>query len=125
MKRIVIVIVALFMAFRNGNAQEPCAGEVELFSGAELSYADVNFVRLYNVLLNLTPGIKWHLGHEWMLSAQAFIPLVNDGYETKHNVTRLTNAALAKQLHVGPRCHFIPGVRLSSTLYSLTKFTSA
>lgn len=102
MKRLVIVIVALSMAFSNGNAQEPRAGEIELFSGAELNYADVNFVRLYNVLLNLTPGMKWHLGHDWMFSAQAFIPLVNDGYEPKHNVIRLTNAALAKQLHVGP-----------------------
>lgn len=82
-------------------AQAPRTGEVEVFAGADLSYADVNFVRLYNVLLNLTPGVKWHLGHDWLFSAQAFIPIVNDGYENLHSKIRLTNAAIAKQVHLG------------------------
>lgn len=77
------------------------AGRVELFGGIDLNYADVNYVRLYNVLVNLTPGVKWHIGKDWMMSGQAFIPLVNSGYEPRHSMVRLTNAALAKQLHLG------------------------
>ena len=102
MKHLFIAIAACWMMCLNGRAQEPQAGDVELFSGAELNYRDVNFMRLYDVLINLTPGLKWHLGKEWMVSAQATIPVVNDGYEPKHNLPRLTNAAVAKQLHLGP-----------------------
>lgn len=100
MKRIVItVLCAIGMA--RGMAQAPEAGRVELFAGAELHYADVNFLRLYNVLVNVTPGVKWHLGNDWLVAGQLYLPAINDGYENKHNIVRLTNATLAKQLHFG------------------------
>jgi len=101
----IITSICLALSVLTGMAQTPRAGEVEVFAGAELNYADVNFVRLYNVLINMTPGVKWHLGHDWLVSGQAFIPVYNDGYQNKHNVIRLTNAALAKQLHFGNQ-HF-------------------
>jgi hypothetical protein len=68
----------------------------EVFCGAELNYADVNFTRLYNVLLNLTPGAKIHLGHDWEVAAQAFIPIVNDGYASRNSMLRLTMANVSK-----------------------------
>ena len=116
MKRLFIII---FMSCCSvaGMAQDTEAGEVEVFAGADLRYADVNYVRLYNVLLNLTPGIKWKMGNDWLLSAQAFLPLINEGYETKHNVVRLTNAVLAKQLHLG-NLH----CKLSGGLFGLDRY---
>ena len=72
---------------------------VELFCGAELSYGDVNFLRLYNVLLNLTPGTKWHIGHDWMLAGQVYVPVANYGYGERMNMIRLNMAVLSKQLH--------------------------
>ena len=116
MRRFVIIIAAL-SCLLTARAQKAETGQVEVFSGAELSYADVNFVRLYDVLLNLTPGIKWHMGNDWLLSAQAFVPIVNEGYETKHNLVRLTNASLAKQLHLGS-FH----MKLSGGLFGLDRY---
>ena len=93
------------MATQASRAQAPEAGSVEVFAGAELNYADVNFLRLYNVLVNVTPGVKWHLGHDWMVAGQLFLPAVNYGYDNKDNIVRLTNATLAKQVHWGSQ-HF-------------------
>ena len=116
MKRLFIVLLLAAHSML-GMAQTQEAGQVELFCGAELNYADINFVRLYNVLVNLTPGVKWHLGKEWMFSAQAFLPIVNDGYESKHNIVRLTNAAVAKQLHLGNQ-HF----KVTGGLFGLDRY---
>mgnify|MGYP006873012800 CR=1 FL=1 len=74
---------------------------MEVFTGAELSYADVNYIRLYNTLVNLTPGMKLHLGRDWMIGAQVTLPVVNDGYPAADNIVRVTNASVAKQLHFG------------------------
>ncbi len=73
--------------------------KVELFCGADLSYADVNFIRLYDVLLNLTPGAKWHLGNDWMLAGQAFVPVINDGYPKRQDMVRVNMAVVSKELH--------------------------
>ena len=73
--------------------------QVELFCGAELNYADVNFTRLYNVLVNLTPGVKYHMGNDWMLSGQFFVPIVNQGYEKRYEMLRLNMMNIAKEVH--------------------------
>lgn len=75
------------------------AGQVELFCGADLNYADVNFVRLYDLLINLTPGAKWHLGNDWMLAGNAWLPILNDGYHKRYDMIRLNTAVLSKELH--------------------------
>lgn len=78
-------------------AQE--AGQVELFCGAELNYADINYLRLYDVLINITPGVKWHLGKDWQIAGQVYMPLVNDGYADRYNMIRLNMADISKEVH--------------------------
>lgn len=68
----------------------------ELFCGAELSYSDVNFARLYNVLINLTPGTRVRLGHDWEVAGQLYLPIVNDGYEERYSMIRLNMANISK-----------------------------
>lgn len=86
-------------------AQEPREADVEVFCGAELKYADVNFIRLYDLLIYLTPGVKWHMGNDWMLAAQAQIPIFNNGYfdytpdGRRYEMTRLSNVSISKELH--------------------------
>lgn len=72
---------------------------LEVFCGVDLHYADVNFLRLYNTLVNLTPGVKWNMGNDWQLAAQAWVPIINDGFETRYNMIRLSTLALSKELH--------------------------
>ena len=78
------------------------ASRVELFCGATLGYADTNWLRLYDVQINATPGLRWHLGHDWSIAAQGIIPVVSEGY-TYRDVTnkywRLNMAAVSRQLH--------------------------
>ena len=58
---------------------------IDFFSGINFSFADMNFYRQYDVLLHLTPGFKWNMGHHWHLTGQAMIPIINTfGEEYKY-----------------------------------------
>ncbi len=73
--------------------------QTELFCGAELFYADINFLRLYDVRVNATPGVKIHLKNDWQVAGQVQIPLVNQGYAKRYNMVRLSMANVSKELH--------------------------
>ena len=86
---------------------QPRPHQVAIFCGAELNYADRNFLRLYDVLLNLTPGVKWHIGNDWMLAGQIHVPVANYGYGERMNMVRLNMTVLSKQVHfTNTRQHF-------------------
>lgn len=70
----------------------------EFFCGADLGYADVNFTRLYNVLLNLTPGARVNFGKDWEFDAQLYVPIVNTGYASRYSMLRLNMANVSKVL---------------------------
>ena len=71
----------------------------ELFCGVDLNYADVNFMRLYNLLINLTPGFKLHVGEDWQFAVQAWLPVMNDGYNKRYDLYRLNMAVASKEFH--------------------------
>jgi hypothetical protein len=97
MRRKLLLAISLFLvSMVNAPAQNKPVAEV--FCGAELNYADVNFTRLYNVLVNLTPGTKVNLGKDWEFAAQAFIPIINSGYDSRYKMVRLNMVNLSKVL---------------------------
>ena len=109
-----IVTILLMLVALTGRAQAP-KGQVELFCGAEMEYADVNFHRLYDILLNLTPGVKWHLGNDWQVAGQLWVPIINDGYLDRYSMWRLNMAVVSKELHwQSARQH----VKLSAGLFN-------
>lgn len=74
---------------------------IDLFCGTELNYRDIlHNGRVYDVLVNLTPGVKWHIGKRWMAAAQAYIPVYND-YGDYYKRIRLNMAVLSKEVHIG------------------------
>lgn len=77
-------------------------GEVDFFVGVDLRYRDIYFNKVYDWLINLTPGVKWHIGRQWQVAAQALIPVVND-YGERYKKVRINLAALSKELYVGQR----------------------
>ena len=104
LRLLLIPIIILSGMLSTASAQEKDA-PVELFCGADLHYADVNFIRLYDLLVYLTPGMKWHMGNNWQVSAQAMIPIINNGYfdytpeGKRYEMVRLGNASISKELH--------------------------
>ena len=93
-------IVALpFMATSPLHAQEasnPAKPKMEFFAGAELHYRDIFYGKIYEVLVNVTPGMKWHIGNRWQLAGQAIIPVYND-YGDYYKKVRLNMAVLSKE----------------------------
>lgn len=119
-----ILAILLFACSLYSHAQQP-AGQVELFCGADLKHADVNFIRLYDILINLTPGVKWHLGKDWTVSGQAMLPIINNGYLSytpdakRYEMIRLSNASVAKELHFDEaRQH----LKISAGLFGLDRW---
>lgn len=56
------VVVLLLLPALKALSQAPVSPKVELFAGAELHYRDIFYTKMYEVLVNLTPGLKWHIG---------------------------------------------------------------
>ena len=92
--------IGLFVLIGNllnlGYAQEIKRPNVELFSGVDLLYRDIWTSKPYEVVVNLTPGVKWNLGHEWKLTGQVIIPVYND-YGERYKKVRLNMAVLSKE----------------------------
>lgn len=65
MKRFVLGMTTALAATVSATPADSCAvkkSKVEVFLGAELHYRDIYFNKMYEVLVNLSPGVKWHLG---------------------------------------------------------------
>lgn len=79
-KKRIIVFLALFLFYGKIVQAQPCipTGQVDIFVGVDFNYRDLlNNGRVYDLLINLTPGVKWNMGKGWQAAAQGFIPIVN------------------------------------------------
>ena len=70
--QVTVMLALLFAMQANAQSSQP---KVELFAGAELHYRDIFYNRMYDVLVNLTPGVKWNMGNQWQLAGQAIVPV--------------------------------------------------
>lgn len=71
--------------------------------GVDFNYRDIWFNnRVYDVLVNLTPGARWNIGNRWEMAGQVFIPVINQ-YGDYYKYPRLHNLTLSKQLACGSR----------------------
>lgn len=94
------------------------AGTVDIFMGADLNYRDIYYNgRVFDLLINLTPGVKWHPGHRWEVAAQAYIPIVNQ-YGRDYKYVRLSNASVSKQMAFGNRFK----MKLSGGFFNLDSY---
>lgn len=76
--------------------------QLQLFCGATLGYADTNWLRLYDLQIEATPGLRWLLGHDWSITAQGLIPIVSVGYTYRNKTNkywRFNMATVSRQLH--------------------------
>lgn len=113
------IAILLFMG-TTAFAQPPMkAGQLDIFMGVELNYRDITFDRIYDFLINLTPGIKWNMGKGWQAAAQVYIPVYND-YGDYYKRVRVNMAVLSKQFSFQQRAALkISGGWFGSERYGL------
>ncbi|MCM1028587.1 MAG: hypothetical protein NC342_03515 [Pseudoflavonifractor sp.] len=96
-----MLLAALFQA-SHAQAQMR-AGQVDLFVGLDFNYRDVfHNDRVYDVMVRLTPGIKWRLPHRFELAAAAYIPVINQ-YGPAYRNPGIYVASLSWQTAIGNR----------------------
>lgn len=94
------------------------AGQVDIFMGVDFNYRDLlHNGRVYDLLINLTPGIKWNMGKGWQTAAQAFIPVVNQ-YGDRYKKVRLTMAVLSKEMYFRSRWY----LKASGGLFGMERY---
>ena len=103
-RRMAICLLATFLLWgMRGNAQPLVrSGEVDVFVGVDLNYRDIFLSKPYELLINLTPGVKWNLGRQWQVAAQALLPVYND-YGDYYKRVRLNLAVLSKEWYFGEK----------------------
>jgi len=91
-------------------------GELELFAGAELNYRNIKYDKPYYVLLNVAPGMKWHITDHTLLSAQALIPVVNM-YGDYYKRPRLNQLCISQEIKLGALA-----LKPSAGLFSMERY---
>ena len=112
-----LLLIIFTCGFLSGNAQEK-NGQIDLFCGAELNYNDTDILRLYNVLINLTPGVKWNMGNGWMTAGQLSYAAMNYGYDSRNNYLRIGMVTLSKELVLGSNQH----LKFTSGLFGYERY---
>ena len=106
MKKILLILLILLGNISRTDAQMR-PGQVDIFAGVDFNYRDIYFNgRLFDLLVYLTAGIKWNMGHRWEASAQVFIPIINQYGDSQSGKVRLNMLSLSKQLSAGNRFRF-------------------
>lgn len=103
-KRILSFLIGVATMMCNGTscgAQTKRESYVDIFSGVEFNYRNIYYNnKLYDLLINLTPGFKWHLKQQWMIAAEGYVPIYND-YGERYKRIRLNMAVVSKEAQWG------------------------
>ena len=97
----IIILLAVFLLPTTMSQAQPSipAGQVDIFMGVDFNYRDLIYNgRVYELLINLTPGVKWNMGKGWQAAAQALVPVVNH-YGDRYKRVRLNMAILSKEAY--------------------------
>lgn len=115
--RSLIFSLALTGAAMSASAQMK-SGDVDIFAGLDFSYRDILYNgRPFDLLLNLTPGVKWNMGKRWEIAAAASIPVINQ-YGGTYSYIKIYTAAVSKQIAVGKRWR----TKFSGGIFTLSRF---
>lgn len=102
------VLAILFLAFL-AMGQPKAKGQsnsrsLDIFSGLDFNFRDINYNTQYEFLIRLSPGFKWNMGNHWQLSGQVLIPILNQyGENSKYvqpNILNISKEFRIKQLYL-------------------------
>ena len=72
-QKIVGIMCMLWLMAVSACAQSASTTRVDVFAGVDFNYRDIYHNKVYELLINLTPGVKWHLGNHWQLAGQVLV----------------------------------------------------
>lgn len=73
---------------------------LDIFSGLDFNFRDIDYETQYDLLIRLTPGFKWNMGNHWQLAGQVLIPIVND-YGENYKYVRPNIFNISKEMRFG------------------------
>ena len=98
------VVLSLAMTFVPRASAQMQPGQVDIFIGADLQYRDVMWNgRIFDVMLSLTPGVKWCFAPRWEAAARVWVPVINQFGDAYTNRVRLDMLTVSKQMGIGKR----------------------
>lgn len=75
-------------------------GEVDIFAGVKFDYRDIYFNRLFDVLVQVTPGVRWCFAEGWDAAAQVYVPVYNT-FGPAYKAATLNTASVSYQTRLG------------------------
>lgn len=98
----ITLIVIISMTSLTIRAQEyDKSGDIDIFMGVDFNCRDIYYNnRVYDILVNLTPGVRWNMGNRWEAAVQFYVPVINQ-YGDYYKRIRPRVATLAKQFAIG------------------------
>ena len=94
------ILTALLAILLPLGTQAQTETHVDLFAGVDLSYRDIHWNKLFEVLVNITPGVRMRIGDGWQMAGQVIVPVYND-YGAYYSKVRLGMATVSKELLLG------------------------
>ena len=108
----VVILFAFLLAGPSKAIGQTNTRSLDLFSGVDFNFRDINFNTQYELLIRLTPGFKWNLGNHWQLSGQVHIPVINQ-YGNDYKYIRPNIFDISKEFRLG-NLYLKPSVGLFS-----------
>ena len=100
LRSLIVAFFALFFMVGQPQAKgQDTSPGIDFFSGINFGFKDMNFERQYDVLIQLTPGFKWNIGHHWQLAGQAVVPIVNT-YGEEYKYVQIGAFNISKELSI-------------------------
>lgn len=103
MKKLYLCLTIALIAFLAPlcAAAQSQPGDVDIYAGIDFNYRDIMIRgRFTDLLINITPGVKWNLGRHWEIGASASIPIINH-YGDYYKYVRINTAVVSKEIAVG------------------------
>lgn len=111
-----VALVTLVMSV-SSYAQAP-AGHVDIFAGIDFHYRDVyHNGRVFDILFNVTPGVRWQLPYRTVIAGQVIIPVVNQ-YGKGFEKVRPGAVSISHQRSFGDRFK----IKASAGLFTLDRW---
>ena len=97
---IVASLIALFLWAGQPQAKgQSTSPGLDLFSGVDFNFRDINFNTQYEFLIRLSPGFKWNMGNHWQMNGQVLIPIINQ-YGRNYKYVELRTLNVSKEFRI-------------------------